>query len=248
MATLALTDMTFSNYSGKVAILIKSSGTYTLDNCQFDQSGSFDIEIDSGVSGATILALTNGSTGLSLGDVDNNGSGTVTIQNNVTVTVIVKDADGNLSGARVLLEAASGGDLPAGDSVTTIAASGTTATVTHPTHGMLTGQEVIIRGANESDYNNDQTITVTDANTYTYTMGGSPTSPATGTITCTARIINETSDGSGITTEDMNFSGDQPIVGVVRKSSGAPYYKTGVVSGTITSGGFSTTIILIGDQ
>ena len=39
-----------------------------------------------------------------------------------------------------------------------------------------------IRGANETDYNGDFIVTVTDANTFTYTVSGSPATPATGTI------------------------------------------------------------------
>jgi len=94
MATMTLSDMTFQNYSSKVAILITSGGTYTFDNCIFDQSGTDDIEIDSGVTGACTFILTNGTTALQTGDVDDNGSGGFTIQNNVDITVTVKDVDG----------------------------------------------------------------------------------------------------------------------------------------------------------
>jgi hypothetical protein len=41
---------------------------------------------------------------------------------------------------------------------------------------------VNIRGAAETDYNGDFIVTVTDANTFTYTVSGSPATPATGTI------------------------------------------------------------------
>lgn len=55
------------------------------------------------------------------------------------------------------------------------------ATVTHTAHGFETGDKVIIDGANESDLNGEQTITVTNANTYTFSTTESDGS-ATGTI------------------------------------------------------------------
>jgi hypothetical protein len=56
------------------------------------------------------------------------------------------------------------------------------ATVTATAHGFTTGDQVNIRGAAETDYNGDFIVTVTDANTFTYTVSGSPATPATGTI------------------------------------------------------------------
>ena len=64
----------------------------------------------------------------------------------------------------------------------TIASSGSTATVTETAHGRATGDSVTIAGANQGAYNGVKTITVVDANTYTFTVSGSPASPATGTI------------------------------------------------------------------
>jgi len=65
-----------------------------------------------------------------------------------------------------------------------ITRSGTTATVnTGQVHGRLTGQVVAIAGADQSDYNGDLVVTVTSTTIYTYTVAGSPATPATGTIT-----------------------------------------------------------------
>jgi hypothetical protein len=61
-----------------------------------------------------------------------------------------------------------------------ITRSSTTATVTETTHGRTTGDIVKISGASQTEYNGNQTITVSDANTYTYTVSGSPATPATG--------------------------------------------------------------------
>lgn len=68
--------------------------------------------------------------------------------------------------------------------VTSITRSGSTATVIAPVaHHAYTGQSVTIAGANESDYNGTFTITVINAVTFTYTVPGAPSSPATGSIT-----------------------------------------------------------------
>jgi len=68
--------------------------------------------------------------------------------------------------------------------VTSITRASTTATVTTTlAHGYTTGNSVTILGATQSDYNGTFTITVTGANTFTYTVANSPTTPATGTIT-----------------------------------------------------------------
>lgn len=69
-------------------------------------------------------------------------------------------------------------------SVTSITRSGATATVTVPVpHNLITGQSVTIAGANETDYNGTFAVTVTSGVVFTYTVPGTPASPATGTIT-----------------------------------------------------------------
>ena len=64
----------------------------------------------------------------------------------------------------------------------TITAVATTATVTHTSHGYSNADTVKVYGANELDYNGHFIISNVSANAYDYTMGGSPSSPATGTI------------------------------------------------------------------
>lgn len=69
-------------------------------------------------------------------------------------------------------------------SVSSITRSGTTATVTTASnHGYSSGDLVHIAGANEGDYNGEFEITVTANDTFTYEVTGSPSTPATGTIT-----------------------------------------------------------------
>ncbi|KKN88644.1 hypothetical protein LCGC14_0245350 [marine sediment metagenome] len=78
----------------------------------------------------------------------------------------------------------------------TITRASTTATVTHTTHGLVTGNKVVIAGANESDYNGTFVITYVDTNTYTYTVSGSPATPATGTIT-SSNILWDNTQSNG---------------------------------------------------
>ena len=67
--------------------------------------------------------------------------------------------------------------------ITSVTRSSTTATVTTPVkHGLDDGQKVILTGADQSDYNGEKTITVASDSTFTFTVSGSPTTPATGTI------------------------------------------------------------------
>lgn len=70
--------------------------------------------------------------------------------------------------------------------VSSITRSGGTATVTVPggfPHNLITGQSVTIAGADQSDYNITASVTVTSATTFTYAVGGTPATPATGVIT-----------------------------------------------------------------
>lgn len=71
----------------------------------------------------------------------------------------------------------------ASQSVTSITRSGSTATVTKTAHGYNTGECVVIAGAAQAEYNGAHSITVVDANSFTFTVSGTPATPATGTIT-----------------------------------------------------------------
>ena len=59
---------------------------------------------------------------------------------------------------------------------------GSTVTATFENHGLATGQTVNISGADQTEYNGDFTINVNSEDTFTYSVEGSPTTPATGTI------------------------------------------------------------------
>jgi len=69
-------------------------------------------------------------------------------------------------------------------SVTSITSSAGVATVTQTAHGYETASRIEITGATGSTtaYNGIWIVTKVDANTYTFVVGGSPASPATGTL------------------------------------------------------------------
>lgn len=71
-----------------------------------------------------------------------------------------------------------------------ITRSSTTATVTtSANHGLTTGDDIEIQGSNQTDYNITANITVTGVTTFTYTVANSPTTPATGTMSCLASFL-----------------------------------------------------------
>ena len=104
--------------------------------------------------------------------------------------------------------------------VTSVTRSGSTATVTTTSpHNLITGGLVLIQGAVEIEYNGIFQITVTGASTFQYTLIGTPSTPATGTITTTAgestvtvgalastRITRE--NGSGLRPNDLQVGVD----------------------------------------
>jgi hypothetical protein len=72
----------------------------------------------------------------------------------------------------------------AAQGITSITRSGYAATVTQTAHPFAIGDWAFVDGANELLYNGLQTVnTAPDANTWTFTVQGTPISPATGTIT-----------------------------------------------------------------
>jgi len=182
--------------------------------------------------------------------VGDTGSIVTFVTDPVTTTITVKNVNTQaiIEGARVLVVVADDSNFPYQDSVT-IVSSGTTATVTHTAHGLITDNEILIAGANEDPYNSATTITVTGDDTYTYTMLEDPDSPATGTITATMVIIDDSTNGSGIVTDTRTLSTSQPITGRVRSATSSPYYKNSPISSTIDSdAGVSITILLIPDE
>lgn len=208
-------------------------------------SAKADVFVDA--SGSTTINITNGG---DIPTIRERDGATVTVQNVVTVRLTAKDATSlaAIENARVLMEADAGGDLPAGDSVT-ISRSGSTASVVHTAHGMTSGTQVVIRGVAEDEYNGVFTISNVSTNGYDYTVSGTPATPATGTPTATAVILAGLTNVSGILeTTAFNYTADQPVAGKVRRASTGTKYKTGTITGTITTSGLDTIILLIIDE
>ena len=89
--------------------------------------------------------------------------------------------------------------------------SGTTVTATVAAHGFSTGERIAIIGATQQEYNGRFVITATAANTFTYTIVGSPATPATGTIKATKSprvgILLETIQNTNISNVVMEAGG-----------------------------------------
>lgn len=179
-------------------------------------------------------------------------SGDVTINNApVTLLVNVDDNNGvNLQNAQVLAEAGDGtGDLPFEETVT-ITRAATTATVTHTGHGLATSDKVTIRGAEQPEYNAVHTIIVTGTNAYTYTVSGSPATPATGTITSTGVWLAGLTDVNGQISAAKSISLNQSIRGPVRKSTTSPRFKSFSLAGNVVdkTAGLTITVRMILDE
>jgi hypothetical protein len=70
-----------------------------------------------------------------------------------------------------------------------------------------------------------------------------------GPLTAGTAIIDKVlTNASGQATTTFDYSADQPVTGRARKGTVSPRYKTGVLSGTITSDGYSATLFLVPDE
>ena len=169
------------------------------------------------------------------------------VSNPVTLTITALDStSGNpVQGAQVL--ALAGSSFLGGTSVG-ITRSGSTATVAHTGHGLESGNKVRIRGADQAEYNGIFTITVTGVDAYTYTVSGSPATPATGSIVSMLVVIDGLTDANGEVSDTRSWNSDQPFIGRVRRGTSSPTYKSQPISGTIDStAGATVTAPLISD-
>lgn len=174
----------------------------------------------------------------------------VTKSEPITISVHVNDNNGaNLQNCRVFLEASDGtGDFPFEESVT-ITRVTTTASVAHIDHGMFNGDVVVIRGAIQPEYNGPHTISNVTTNAYDYTVAGSPTSPATGTIISSGAIINALTNAGGDASTSRAFTLATPVKGRARKSTASPRFKTTPLSGTVSASlGLALSVQLIIDE
>ncbi len=248
---LAFTKGTTTNH----AIEITATGTYDFDDITFSgyagTDGSTGNECVYNNSGGAVTINVNGGTTPTIRN--SAGSSTTVVAGTVTVAINVKSAETglNLQDARVFIETADAtGPFPYNAAITSITRSGSTATVTTTAaHGLATNDKVVIRSANQNEYNGIQTITVTGASTFTYTVSGTPATPATGTITFSFIALEGLTDSNGNISASRVYPSSQPIKGKVRKSTSAPFYKSSPILGTVSNTtGFSTTIQLLSDD
>jgi subtilisin-like proprotein convertase family protein len=113
-------------------------------------------------------------------------SGTYTVSLAPTMTDTLGNAvDSNLNaGLDVLRGTSQLSPTVVGVSSITLSGNVATVTTTQP-HSFNSGEEIIIAGAVQQQYDGEFTISVTSPTTFTYTVTGSPSSPAAGTITAT---------------------------------------------------------------
>jgi len=228
----------------------------TLRGCTFTGFGSTDDANDSvfrfdDIGGSITLNLVDCTTDGAF-SVDDAAGVTVTVViDPVTTLVNVKDNKGNnLINARVLVEASDDtGDFPFEETVGQIVRSGATATVTHTGHNLKTNDIAVIRGAGEQEYNGPFAITKIDNDSYSYTVTGTPSTPASGTIISSGGAISGLTNGSGNISSSRTFTLSQPVKGTVRKSTGTPRFKNFLLGGVINNAdGLTINVRMVKDE
>jgi hypothetical protein len=156
---------------GEFFTVEQATGTATLDASAFNLSG--------------LASLRLGTLGAELGVAINEFSGDTTLGGDfsrdgaVPTQLAVKTYVDNSVGAGVLRTAPI-------INVSTLTSSGTTATVTSFTaNNVYVGDAVVVQGADQANYNGTFTVQQIDtaSKSFTYIMGGTAVSPATGAIT-----------------------------------------------------------------
>jgi len=232
-----------------------SPTTMTLTGIAFSGYNAADDQTNS----TLYFARTSGTITVNLsgctGNISYKAAGTTVVNfvaDPVTCQVTVKDINTQavLEDARVLLVASDAtGDFPYQESVTEIVRVTDTATVEHTGHGLVTGDFALIDGADQDEYNGAYEITVSTADFYTYIVGGTPTTPATGTIISTGGYFNTLTNVSGIVTDSRTISADQPVTGRARLSTAPDLYKSSPINETVDKdNGLSVTVYLIPDS
>jgi hypothetical protein len=157
---------------GEFFTVEQATGTATLDASAFNLSG--------------LASLRLGTLGAELGVAINEFSGDTTLGGDfsrdgaVPTQLAVKTYVDGQVGAGVLRTSPTIG-------VSSVTSTGTTATITaFVAPNVYVGDEIIVAGAVQGNYNGRFTVIAVDntAKSFSYTMGGTAASPATGAITC----------------------------------------------------------------
>lgn len=127
-----------------------------------------------------------------------------TVSNKVEQVIITNPGLGYTSAPAVTIDPAVAN--PVIVNVNSINRSGQVATVVTATnHGFTNGQIITIAGALEPEYNIQAPITVQNATTFTYTVAGSPTTPATANPAITATFTAVTGQATATATIQTSF-------------------------------------------
>lgn len=191
---------TASTDTGKEPVRIKCNSSSTILN---QSGGRLGIATDSIGDTATLgtINVTGGSAILNIGSGTtytnlNISAGTVTAYKSSSSAMVSHDGgDFNSEGTyNIGTFNARGGTANFNHRRTvtavTITRASQLATVAWTSHGLSVGDQFMILGADQIQYNGVRVVaTVPDANSVTFYVNGTPTSPATGTITATLMAI-----------------------------------------------------------
>lgn len=170
----------------------------TADEDTAPRWGNIYVGPPNAAAGAQGYVVAQGTAGASVPSGTQLASGGVTYQTTATAAIAVNSA-----------------------AVASLVLSGTTATATTAApHGLSSFVPVTITGAVEPEYNvTGAQVVVTGADTFTYTVGGAPTSPATGAVTAgyTSAVLPVSALSEGAATNltlDSPLTLSAPIAGV----------------------------------
>lgn len=231
-----------TGYAVEMPTLITANDTMGWDNT-FDTStyasvdGSTGNEVIKANVDTGITLTINVASGATPPTVHVIGGGAVDVvsgQATATVKCIDSSTGLGIEGVGVIVRAEDTGPEPFED-VVTITRVTSTATVAHTGHGFSSGNYVEIQDAVQNEYNRVKLITVVNANSYTFAVSGTPTSPATGTILATSVLIFGDTDVNGEIADTRGYASNQDISGDAKKGSSVPTYVSSPISGTVDS-------------
>ncbi|MBT8448731.1 MAG: hypothetical protein KJO69_03525 [Gammaproteobacteria bacterium] len=250
-STIDITDCNFIANTLGAAIEMVETTNQDYDTLLFSGNTN-DTLLNNGTPGTNIdISKTNGSNPTTYENAPSNTATITYVGAAVTVQVTTQTGGGTAVGScRVFLVASDGtGPFPFEEAVTLNATASTTVTATHTAHGMSSGDKVVIYDAADQNANGVFSITVTTANAYTYTARATVTlsaDAATATFVALEGVTNAT---TGILSTSRVYASAQPVTGWARKSSGAPYYKSAPIAGSVSATtGLLATAVMIPDE
>ena len=171
----------------------------------------------------------------------------------VTTTITAIDIETNLPilDARIFLYSDTNNNYFFETPVTSITWSGSVATVTHTgsTINIKSGDLIFIEGADQTEYNGTFSADTGGSTTYTYTVTGTPTTPATGTILHTHVYFNDEADINGQVSDTRSLNVNESVKGRVRRATSGTRYRNSPIITTINSTtGLDLTVQMIPDE